>query len=116
MQTVIAPKAFEKIFTVSLRLSSLYVLLRPQGIPVEYLQRVKVEVAKNTLEKGRISIFEVMNEVGYSDDKAFREVFKKITGLSPLDYRGTYNRTAVWFRIDYQFDHGEWSKEIEKQF
>jgi transcriptional regulator GlxA family with amidase domain len=63
--------------------------------PVEYLQRVKVEVAKRTLEKGRKSIFEVMDEVGYSDDKAFREVFKKITGLSPLDYRARYNKQAV---------------------
>ena len=63
--------------------------------PVEYLQRVKVEVAKSTLEKGRKSIFEVMYEVGYSDDKAFREVFKKITGLSPLDYRAKYNKEAV---------------------
>lgn len=63
--------------------------------PVEYLQRVKVEVAKSTLEKGRKSIFEVMNEVGYSDDKAFREVFKKITGLSPLDYRAKFNKEAV---------------------
>ncbi|OOQ60885.1 GlxA family transcriptional regulator [Mucilaginibacter pedocola] len=60
--------------------------------PVEYLQRVKVEAAKSTLEKGRKSIFEVMNEVGYSDDKAFREVFKKITGLSPLDYKARFNR------------------------
>ncbi len=63
--------------------------------PVEYLQRVKVEVAKSTLEKGRKSIFEVMNEVGYSDDKAFREVFKKITGLSPLEYRSKFNKEAV---------------------
>jgi transcriptional regulator GlxA family with amidase domain len=63
--------------------------------PVEYLQRVKVEMAKSTLEKGRKSIFEVMHEVGYSDDKAFREVFKKITGLSPLDYRAKYNKDAA---------------------
>ena len=63
--------------------------------PVEYLQRVKVEVAKKTLEKGRKSIFEVMHEVGYSDDKAFREVFKKITGLSPLDYKSKYNKEIV---------------------
>jgi transcriptional regulator GlxA family with amidase domain len=63
--------------------------------PVEYLQRVKVEVAKKALEKGRKTIFEVMNEVGYSDDKAFREVFKKITGLSPLDYKAKYNRETV---------------------
>lgn len=60
--------------------------------PVEYLQRVKVEVAKKSLEKGRKTIFEVMYEVGYSDDKAFREVFKKITGLSPLDYKEKYNK------------------------
>jgi len=60
--------------------------------PVEYLQRAKVEVAKRTLEKGRRSVFEVMHEVGYSDDKAFREVFKKITGLSPLEYREKFSK------------------------
>jgi transcriptional regulator GlxA family with amidase domain len=62
--------------------------------PVEYLQRVKVEVAKKTLEEGRRTIFEVMSEVGYSDDKAFREVFKRITGLSPLEYKEKYNSHA----------------------
>ena len=63
--------------------------------PVEYLQRVKVEVAKKSLEKGRKSIFDAMSEVGYSDDKAFREVFKKITGLSPLDYKARFNKEAI---------------------
>ena len=63
--------------------------------PVEYLQRVKVEVAKSTLEKGRKSVFETMYEVGYSDDKAFREVFRKITGMSPLEYRSKYNKEAA---------------------
>lgn len=63
--------------------------------PVEYLQRVKVEAAKKHLERGRKTIAEVMTEVGYADDKAFREVFKKITGLSPLDYRNRFNRDAV---------------------
>ncbi|WP_353719042.1 helix-turn-helix domain-containing protein [Dyadobacter sp. 676] len=58
--------------------------------PVEYLQRIKVELAKNMLEKGRKTIAEVMSEVGYSDDKAFREVFKKLAGLSPLEYRTKY--------------------------
>jgi transcriptional regulator GlxA family with amidase domain len=63
--------------------------------PVEYLQRVKVEVAKSTLEKGNKTVYEVMNEVGYSDDKAFRGVFKKITGLSPLDYKARYFKESV---------------------
>jgi len=62
--------------------------------PVEYLQRAKVEVAKRSLEKGRKSIFDVMEEVGYSDDKSFREVFKKITGLSPLEYKAKYNSAS----------------------
>lgn len=60
--------------------------------PVEYLQRVKVEAAKKELEKGRKTILEIMNDVGYNDDKAFREVFKKITGLSPLDYKNKYSK------------------------
>src|SRR5258705_5339401 len=63
--------------------------------PVDYLHRVKVEVAKRALEKGRKNIFEVMYEVGYSDDKAFREVFRKITGVSPLDYRNKFNKEAL---------------------
>ena len=60
--------------------------------PLEYAQRVKVESAKRALESTRKNINEVMYEVGYSDVKAFREVFRKITGLSPLEYRGKYNK------------------------
>lgn len=63
--------------------------------PVEYMQRVKMEAAKSLLEKGRKSIFEVMDEVGYSDERAFREVFKRITGLSPADYKAKYNYENV---------------------
>ncbi len=64
--------------------------------PVEYSQRVKIESAKKVLETSRKTINEVMYEVGYSDVKAFREVFRKITGMSPLGYRGKYNKeTAV---------------------
>jgi len=58
---------------------------------VEYLQRVKIEVAKQQLETGRKTVNEVMYEVGYTDTKAFREVFKKVTGMSPIDYRNKYN-------------------------
>jgi len=54
-----------------------------------------VEAAKKELEKGRKTIFEVMSDVGYADDKAFREVFKKVTGLSPLDYRNKYSKERM---------------------
>jgi transcriptional regulator GlxA family with amidase domain len=63
--------------------------------PVEYSQRVKVESAKKALETSRKTINEVMYGVGYSDVKAFREVFRKITGMSPLEYRGRYNKEAM---------------------
>ncbi len=63
--------------------------------PVEYVQRVKTEAAKKAFETNRKPINEVMYEVGYSDVKAFREVFKKITGMSPLEYRNKYNKEAI---------------------
>lgn len=63
--------------------------------PVEYSQRVKIESAKKALENSRKTVNEVMYDVGYSDVKAFREVFKKITGMSPLEYRGKYNKEAL---------------------
>ncbi|MFA6977995.1 MAG: helix-turn-helix domain-containing protein [Ignavibacteriaceae bacterium] len=58
---------------------------------VEYMQRVKVEAAKKQLETGRKTVNEVMYDVGYTDNKAFRDVFKKISGMSPIDYRNRYN-------------------------
>lgn len=63
--------------------------------PVEYAQRVKIEAAKKSFETSRKTINEVMYEVGYSDVKAFREVFRKITGMSPLEYRSKYNKDAL---------------------
>lgn len=63
--------------------------------PAEYAQRVKIEAAKKAFENSRKPINEVMYEVGYSDQKAFREVFRKITGLSPLEYRNRYNKDAA---------------------
>ena len=58
----------------------------------EYVQRVKVEAAKKFFETSRKSITEVMYDVGYSDTKAFRGTFKKITGMTPVDYRKRYNK------------------------
>ncbi|MEQ9377501.1 MAG: helix-turn-helix domain-containing protein [Imperialibacter sp.] len=63
--------------------------------PLEYSQRVKIESAKKALENTRKTITEVMYEVGYSDVKAFREIFKRYTGMSPLDYKGKYNKDSV---------------------
>jgi transcriptional regulator GlxA family with amidase domain len=61
----------------------------------EYLQRVRIEAAKINLEKGYANVNEAMFKSGYTDIKAFRTTFKKITGLSPVVYRKKYNREPV---------------------
>jgi len=59
---------------------------------MEYIQRVKIEAAKMSLESSFENVNEVMDKVGYNDPKAFRNTFKKITGLTPAQYRNKYNR------------------------
>ena len=63
--------------------------------PFEYLQRVKIEAAKKALEKGNQNINLLMYDAGYNDIKTFREVFKKITGLTPQDYKRKYSRADL---------------------
>ncbi len=63
--------------------------------PIEYIQRVKIEAAKRSLETSRKNINEVMYDVGYTDTKAFRDLFKKITGLTPIEYRNKYNKMSL---------------------
>lgn len=59
---------------------------------LEYIQRIKIEAAKRSFESSRKNINEVMFDVGYTDTKAFRTIFKKITGLTPIEYRNKYNK------------------------
>lgn len=63
--------------------------------PLEYVQRVKVEFAKKAFESTRKTVKEVMYDVGYSNVKSFRNVFRKITGVPPQEYRNKYNKEAM---------------------
>lgn len=62
---------------------------------LEYINRVKIEFAKRSFEISRKNISEVMYDVGYTDTKAFRTIFKKITGLTPIEYRNKYNKMIL---------------------
>lgn len=64
--------------------------LATQTTPLEYLQKVRVEAAKKALENSSRSIQKVMHDVGYSDSKTFRDVFRRITGVTPQAYRNKY--------------------------
>lgn len=62
--------------------------------PIEYIQRVRIEAAKTFFEGTRKNVSEIMFDVGYSDTKAFRDIFKKITGLTPIEYRNKFARVT----------------------
>jgi len=56
------------------------------------MRRVKIEGAKREIETGDKQNSEVMYAIGYKDEKAFRNFFKKVTGLSPIEYRTRYHK------------------------
>ena len=82
--TSLGRRSFERRFKIATNNSVL-----------EYINRVKVEFAKRNFESSRKNINEVMYGVGYTDSKAFRNTFKKITGLTPIEYRNKYNKMAI---------------------
>jgi transcriptional regulator GlxA family with amidase domain len=55
--------------------------------PVKYLQHLRVEAAKRLLERSASTIDEICLAVGYDEAAAFRRVFKRITQLTPSQYR-----------------------------
>lgn len=63
--------------------------------PIEYMQRVRIEAAKKFFEASRKNVTEVMYEVGYTDTKAFRDIFKKVTGLTPIEYRNRFTKATA---------------------
>lgn len=67
--------------------------------PIEYIQRVRMEAAKRLLEKGKLTVEQVCMEVGYGDFGFFRNIFKRLVGLTPQEYKRKYghmfNETVV---------------------
>ncbi len=58
---------------------------------IEYLNRIRIEEASKLLVEGTSTISEISGMVGYSDHSYFCKVFKKITGLSPSQFRRKQN-------------------------
>ena len=60
--------------------------------PLLYVQRARVEAAKRLLEKGRLTVEQVCVQVGYADFGFFRNIFKRLTGATPQDYKKKYSQ------------------------
>lgn len=64
--------------------------------PIAYLQKTRIEAAKGLLEQTDCSILEVMLAAGYNDQKTFRQIFRKNTGMTPTAYREKfYSRKSI---------------------
>jgi len=64
--------------------------------PLEYMQRVRIEAAKKAIEESEPSLDQLMRITGYKDVKTFRMIFKRVTGLSPQEYRKKYSRLSAF--------------------
>ena len=58
--------------------------------PIQYVQRVRVEHAKDRLESADESVEAVAWRVGYEDVAHFRRLFRRLTGLAPGQYRKAF--------------------------
>lgn len=55
--------------------------------PMDYIQIMRIEEAKQLLEMTHNSVVEIGEEVGYADPASFRRLFKRRTGITPAEYR-----------------------------
>ncbi|MCX7749819.1 MAG: AraC family transcriptional regulator [Clostridia bacterium] len=55
--------------------------------PINYLLQIRIERAKELLSDTELKISEIAQQVGFSNQQRFNEIFKKYTGLAPLQYR-----------------------------
>jgi transcriptional regulator GlxA family with amidase domain len=59
-------------------------------LPGAYLQALRISIAKELLEQGRVPIQAVCTKVGYADAAFFRALFKRHTGMTPGEYRNNF--------------------------
>ena len=60
---------------------------------IQYLQRVRIESAKKVLEQETSTVSGAMFSVGYSDPKAFRQVFRRYAGVTPSVYQKKFSKS-----------------------
>lgn len=72
----LAPRTFKRRFKAA-----------TDHTPIAYVQRIRVERAKRLLETSSEPIEEISWAVGYEDPASFRQLFKRLTALTPGEYR-----------------------------
>lgn len=63
--------------------------------PIDYVQGVRIEAAKQLLESDSGNVETISSTVGYEDPASFRRVFKRKVGLTPAVYRRKFCSIAA---------------------
>lgn len=67
------------------------------GIPLkQYILKTKMDRANYMLTDTNKSIAEIAKELGFPDSHNFSRTYKKITGLSPSEYRNTFSKRLLF--------------------
>jgi transcriptional regulator GlxA family with amidase domain len=56
---------------------------------------LRIEQAKGLLEQDTLSVEQISWQVGYEDPAFFRRLFRRITHMSPKDYRRKFSMLSV---------------------
>lgn len=57
--------------------------------PLQYLQKIRMDMVKDLLKTSNLSVSEIMYKVGYQDSAHFSTLFKKYHDTTPRQYRTT---------------------------
>ena len=66
--------------------------------PLQYLQEIRLEKAKELLKTSNLTIAEVAYNVGYPDSAYFSALFRRMVTLSPGEYRRLVRKKI--FKVD----------------
>ena len=64
-------------------------------LPAAYVQALRIEAAKALLDRDDRPIQAISSEIGYDDVAFFRQLFKRITGMTPGEYRASFAPLSV---------------------
>ena len=63
--------------------------------PIDYVQTLRIEEAKQLLETEKSAVDAIAFDVGYEDPNSFRRLFKRMVGVTPARYRQRFARIAA---------------------
>jgi transcriptional regulator GlxA family with amidase domain len=63
--------------------------------PLAYVQTLRIEEAKQLLERSAVAVEQVGRDVGYEDAASFRRLFRRLTGMAPGDYRRKFQPPSI---------------------